>query len=219
MRCSSSSRDSGRLSGYAADGSLVGALFIGIGAGLCVRAGGAPSGDDALAMSICRVTKERYPGSPYLPATLLVLALSLILSGSEAHRRIPFNGGAVGPADRIRSECAGAPGGGIKQAERTTAWIFSPSTQNFSSLWVLGGFFCSGIQSLCIFLIFMKKIQEIRAWEKKDTDVLREGTENYRSETKIAQAVRPGRFLPVGGLFFISTSTLAAPVHNRRRSR
>ena len=43
----------------------------------------------------------------------------------------------------------------------------------------------------------MKKIQEIRAWEKKDTDVLREGTENYRSETKIAQAVRPGRFFAV----------------------
>ena len=104
---------------------IVGALFIGIGAGLCVRAGGAPSGDDALAMSICRVTKSAV----------------LILSGSEAHRRIPFNGGAVGPADRIRSECAGAPGGGIKRAERTTAWIFSPSTQNFSSLWVLGDFF------------------------------------------------------------------------------
>ena len=43
----------------------------------------------------------------------------------------------------------------------------------------------------------MKKIQEIRAWEKKDTDVLREGTENYRSETKIAQAVRPGQSQPI----------------------
>ena len=117
---------------------IVGALFIGIGAGLCVRAGGAPSGDDALAMSICRVTKSDIR-IPYLASDLLVLALSL--SGSEAHRRIPFNGGAVGPADRIRSECAGAPDGGIKQAERTTAWIFSPSTQNFSSLWVLGDFF------------------------------------------------------------------------------
>ena len=60
-----------------------------------------------------------------------------------------------------------------------------------------GGFFCSGIQSLCIFLIFHEKIQEIRAWEKKDTDVLREGTENYRSETKIAQAVRPGQSQPI----------------------
>lgn len=48
----------------------------------------------------------------------------------------------------------------------------------------------------------MKKIQEIRAWEKKDTDVLREGTENYRSETKIAQAVRPGRFFALLAGFF-----------------
>ena len=36
---------------------LVGALFIGIGAGLGVRAGGATCGDDALAMAISRLTK------------------------------------------------------------------------------------------------------------------------------------------------------------------
>lgn len=35
---------------------LVGALFVGVGAGLCVRVGGAPSGDDALAMSISHAT-------------------------------------------------------------------------------------------------------------------------------------------------------------------
>ena len=58
---------------------IVGALFIGIGAGLCVRAGGAPSGDDALAMSICRVTKSDIR-IPYLASDLLVLALSLSLS-------------------------------------------------------------------------------------------------------------------------------------------
>ena len=55
---------------------IVGALFIGIGAGLCVRAGGAPSGDDALAMSICRDTKSDIR-IPYLASDLLVLALSL----------------------------------------------------------------------------------------------------------------------------------------------
>ena len=71
---------------------IVGALFIGIGAGLCVRAGGAgslgigagrgvraggaPSGDDARAMSICRVTKSDIR-IPYLASDLLVLALSL----------------------------------------------------------------------------------------------------------------------------------------------
>lgn len=56
--------------------SVVGALFIGIGAGLCVRAGGATSGDDALAMSLNHIT-----GIPleklYLISDLTVLALSL----------------------------------------------------------------------------------------------------------------------------------------------
>lgn len=55
---------------------LVGALFIGIGAGLCVRAGGATSGDDALAMSLTHLTGisiERL----YLISDLLVLLLSL----------------------------------------------------------------------------------------------------------------------------------------------
>lgn len=55
---------------------LAGALFIGIGAGLCVRAGGATCGDDALAMSLSRIT-----GIPiqwiYLISDLTVLGLSL----------------------------------------------------------------------------------------------------------------------------------------------
>ncbi len=36
--------------------SVVGALFVGIGVGLSVRAGGAPGGDDALAMSVSKIT-------------------------------------------------------------------------------------------------------------------------------------------------------------------
>ena len=55
---------------------LAGALFIGIGAGLCVRAGGATAGDDALAMSFNRIL-----GLPieriYLFSDLTVLLLSL----------------------------------------------------------------------------------------------------------------------------------------------
>ena len=55
---------------------LLGALFIGIGAGLCVRAGGATTGDDALAMSLCHIT-----GIPiqriYLVSDLTILILSL----------------------------------------------------------------------------------------------------------------------------------------------
>lgn len=56
--------------------SLSGALFVGIGTGLCVRVGGAPSGDDALAMSINRLSgwKIEYI---YLISDLTVLALSL----------------------------------------------------------------------------------------------------------------------------------------------
>lgn len=56
--------------------SVAGALFIGIGAGLCVRVGGATSGDDALAMSLTHLT-----GIPiqrlYLISDLIVLLLSL----------------------------------------------------------------------------------------------------------------------------------------------
>lgn len=55
---------------------IVGALFVGIGCGLCVRWGGASSGDDAIAMSLAKIT-----GLPiqwmYLGMDLLVLGLSL----------------------------------------------------------------------------------------------------------------------------------------------
>ena len=55
---------------------VAGALFIGVGAGICVRAGGATAGDDALAMSLNRITglpMERI----YLVIDLTVLTLSL----------------------------------------------------------------------------------------------------------------------------------------------
>ena len=55
---------------------LAGAMFIGVGAGICVRAGGATAGDDALAMSLNRITgwsMERI----YLISDLTVLTLSL----------------------------------------------------------------------------------------------------------------------------------------------
>ena len=55
---------------------IVGAMFIGIGAGLCVRAGGATSGDDALAMSLSHLTKQPIERI-YLTSDLLVLLLSL----------------------------------------------------------------------------------------------------------------------------------------------
>ena len=55
---------------------VAGALFVGVGVGLCVRAGGAPSGDDALAMTLCKITPwpiERF----YLISDLMVLVLSI----------------------------------------------------------------------------------------------------------------------------------------------
>lgn len=55
---------------------LLGALFVGVGVGLCIVAGGAPSGDDALAMSLAAKTK-RDIRIFYLISDLLVLALSL----------------------------------------------------------------------------------------------------------------------------------------------
>ena len=56
--------------------SVIGALFVGVGAGLCVRAGGAPGGDDALAMSLSHITGWNIRW-PYLMSDLLVLTLSL----------------------------------------------------------------------------------------------------------------------------------------------
>ncbi len=55
---------------------LLGAVFIGVGAGLCVRAGGATSGDDALAMSIRALTGLSVE-KVYLVSDLTVLLLSL----------------------------------------------------------------------------------------------------------------------------------------------
>ena len=55
---------------------FIGALFVGVGIGLCVRAGGAPTGDDALAMGLSsryHVPIERV----YLLTDLTVLGLSL----------------------------------------------------------------------------------------------------------------------------------------------
>ena len=54
----------------------VGALFVGVGAGLCVRVGGAPSGDDALAMSISHAAGWKIQWV-YLLSDLIVLVMSL----------------------------------------------------------------------------------------------------------------------------------------------
>ena len=55
---------------------LIGALFVGIGCGFCVRVGGAVSGDDALAMCISSVLHIGVEKA-YLITDLSVLALSM----------------------------------------------------------------------------------------------------------------------------------------------
>lgn len=56
--------------------SILGAAFVGVGVGLCVRMGGAPGGDDALAMSLSRLTGLGIQWI-YLISDLVVLLLSL----------------------------------------------------------------------------------------------------------------------------------------------
>ena len=55
---------------------VLGALFIGIGVGLCVRMGAAPGGDDALAMSVNKLTGIKLSWF-YLFSDAVVLGLSL----------------------------------------------------------------------------------------------------------------------------------------------
>lgn len=64
------------IAAYPLLAAVLGALFIGIGAGLCVRAGGATCGDDALAMSLSHITKVPIQWI-YLVSDLTVLGLSL----------------------------------------------------------------------------------------------------------------------------------------------
>lgn len=54
---------------------LLGAVFVGVGVGLSVRAGGAPGGDDALAMVLSHLTKCKIQWA-YLSTDLIVLLLS-----------------------------------------------------------------------------------------------------------------------------------------------
>ena len=55
---------------------ILGAVFVGVGAGLCVRSGGAPSGDDALAMGLSAALRADIRWI-YLASDLIVLRLSL----------------------------------------------------------------------------------------------------------------------------------------------
>lgn len=55
---------------------LIGPIFVGVGAGVCVREGGAPGGDDALAMSVSHLTGLGIQWV-YLISDFIVLGASL----------------------------------------------------------------------------------------------------------------------------------------------
>lgn len=61
---------------------VLGAAFVGVGVGLAVKAGGAPCGDDALAMSVSRVSKIKIQWVYFISdITVLVLSLTYIPFG------------------------------------------------------------------------------------------------------------------------------------------
>ena len=65
-----------RLASMPFAAAVLGAVFVGVGVGICVRASGAPSGDDALAMGLSRLTGLGIQWI-YLASDLLVLGLSV----------------------------------------------------------------------------------------------------------------------------------------------
>ncbi len=65
------------LAQYPLAAALLGALFVGVGVGICVRAGGAPTADDALAMALEKLFRLKKIENVYLVSDLLVLLLSL----------------------------------------------------------------------------------------------------------------------------------------------
>ncbi len=56
---------------------ILGAVFVGVGVGICVKAGGAPTADDAIAMSLAKLLKLKKMETVYLVSDLTVLLLSL----------------------------------------------------------------------------------------------------------------------------------------------
>ena len=91
---------------------VLGALFVGVGVGLSVRAGGAPGGDDALAMSISKLTHWDIQWA-YLISDLVVLLLSAsyIDLGRLACSllTVVLSGQLIGVVQRIGRPAPGGP--------------------------------------------------------------------------------------------------------------
>lgn len=65
-----------QIADYPVIAAIIGAVFVGVGVGLCVKAGGAPTGDDALAMSLSAKTGIKIQWV-YFITDISVLLLSL----------------------------------------------------------------------------------------------------------------------------------------------
>lgn len=91
---------------------ILGAIFVGVGTGLCVRAGGAPSGDDSLAMSISRKKNIKIE-YVYLISDLTVLLLSLSYIPWQrigySLLTVTLSSLLVGLIDRLPKKKEGAP--------------------------------------------------------------------------------------------------------------
>ena len=64
------------IADYRIIAAIIGAVFVGVGVGLCVRFGGAPCGDDALAMSLANYLKIDIKWT-YMISDIAIILLSL----------------------------------------------------------------------------------------------------------------------------------------------
>ena len=84
---------------------ILGAMFVGVGCGLCVLMGGAPGGDDAFAMAMAKITGKKIQ-TMYLISDLSVLALALTYIPIEKFLysllTVLLSGQIVGLIQRIR---------------------------------------------------------------------------------------------------------------------
>ena len=84
---------------------ILGAMFVGVGCGLCVLMGGAPGGDDAFAMAMAKITGKKIQ-TMYLISDLSVLALALTYIPIEKFiyslLTVLLSGQIIGLIQRIR---------------------------------------------------------------------------------------------------------------------
>lgn len=88
--------------------SVIGAIFVGVGVGICIRVGGAVSGDDALAMSISHLLHIKIQWV-YLVSDVTILALSLsyipISRIAYSLLTVVISGQIIGIIQRIGVRC------------------------------------------------------------------------------------------------------------------